>query len=60
MQFLYFLVVGVILYLLSDRILRGIESLRGQRYGNRNVVFFFILLALALITFPLLQRLLSN
>jgi hypothetical protein len=50
----------VLLYLVSDRILRGIESLRGQRYDNRNLVFFFILLTLGVITFAVLGRLLST
>lgn len=57
MESVYFLLVGVVLYFAADRILDFIETRRGARFRQRSVVFFFILLALAVISFYLIQRL---
>ncbi len=57
MSGLYFLAVAVALYFLADRILDFIEIRRGARFGQRTIIFFFILLGLALATFTLIQRL---
>jgi hypothetical protein len=55
-----FLVVAIALYWLADRILDRIEVSRGMRFEQRAVVFFFILLGLALISFPVLRRLFGH
>jgi predicted PurR-regulated permease PerM len=57
MSGLYFLVVAVVLYFVADRILEFIEVRRGARFEQRTIVFFFILLTLALVTFAVIQRL---
>ena len=57
MSGLYFLVVAVVLYFVADRILEFIEVRRGTRFEQRTIVFFFILLTLALVTFAVIQRL---
>lgn len=55
MDMILFMVVGVVLYLASDRLLNAIEMRHGERLPNRSVVFFFIFLALALGSFSLIQ-----
>ncbi len=50
---------AIIIYLLSDWLVRVIERYRGRALKQRQVVFFFIFLALALISFEVLQNLLA-
>lgn len=57
MEIVYFTLVAILLYLVADRALRGIESALGRTLEFRSVVFFAILLVLALGTFALIQRL---
>ena len=57
MDFLYFILVAVALYFLSDRLLDGVERALGRRLENRSLVFFAILLVLALAGFALIRRL---
>jgi hypothetical protein len=51
---------GIIVYLLSDWILRVIERKRGAVIKQRQIVFFVIFLALALLSFSLLRSLLGT
>jgi hypothetical protein len=55
-----FLLVAVVLYWLADRILDRIEVSRGARFEQRTIVFFFILLGMALVVFPVLRWLLGH
>mgnify|MGYP001597949349 CR=1 FL=1 len=55
MEIVYFTIVAIGLYAVADAILRGLEQLRGARFENRQLVFFAIILPLALATFWLLQ-----
>ena len=59
MAAIYFTITGIALYLVADWVLDRIELHRGERLEHRTLVFFGILLALALATFPLLQSLLE-
>ena len=52
--------VAVVLYLVSDRILEAIEVRRGERLAHRSVVFFAILVTLALISFSILEHVLGG
>lgn len=60
MEFTVFLLVGVALYFASDRILDHIETARGQRFENRSVVYFAILLGMTLVVFPIIRWLLAD
>jgi len=51
---------GIIVYLLSDWILRLVERNRGAVIKQRQIVFFVIFLALALLSFSLLRNLLGT
>ena len=55
MEIVYFTIVAIGLYAVADAALRGLERLRGARFENRQIVFFAIILPLALLTFWLLQ-----
>ena len=59
MDAVYFTLVAIGLYFGADLLLDWIETQRGARFENRQVVFFAIILPLALATFWLL-RLLSD
>lgn len=43
------------LYFMSDWILDRWEVSRGERFKNRNIIFFFIILTLAFISFSLVK-----
>lgn len=57
MDAVYFTVVAIVLYFAADAILDWIERLRGKRFENRQVVFFAIMLPLALASFALIRLL---
>jgi len=55
MDIVYFTVVAVALYFGADRLLDWLERKRGARFENRQVVFFIIILPLALAAFWLMR-----
>lgn len=55
MSIIYLTAVAVLLYLVSDWILNRIEVAVGKRFEYRSLIFFAILLVLALTTFSLIQ-----
>ena len=55
MEKIYFTLVGIGLYFASDWILDRIEAARGNRFENRSVIFFVIILVLAVVTFQLIN-----
>jgi hypothetical protein len=57
MQFIAFTALGIVLYVLADRLLQVLELRAGRRFEQRSLVFFAILLALALVSFALVRRL---
>jgi uncharacterized membrane protein len=52
---IYFTLVAIILYLASDWLLNRIEATAGRRLEHRSLIFFAILLVLALSSFTLIQ-----
>lgn len=56
MEFIAFTVVAIALYFFSDWILNRIEIHRGTRFEHRTLIFFAILLALAIVSFQLIQQ----
>jgi hypothetical protein len=55
----YFTLIAVGLYVGADRLLDYLERARGKRFENRQVMFFAIILPLALASFWLV-RILSS
>jgi len=59
-QFVYFTLVAAVLYLLTSWIVDRIEIAAGKRFEQRSVLFFGILLTLALISFSAIQSYTGN
>ena len=59
-EILVFTLTAAFLYLFSDWLLRFIELQRGAPLKNRSVVFFAIIMVLALVSFELLPVLLKK
>lgn len=59
MEIALFTVVGIVLYLLCDRLLVLLETLHGEPLPQRNVVFFVLMLTFSLSTFGLLRTYMS-
>ena len=57
MSIVYFTLAAVALYLLSDWILERVEVAAGRRFQYRSLVFFSILLTLAMTSFALISHL---
>ena len=57
MQIVLFTVLAAVLYLVSDRLLNVLELRAGRRFEYRSLIFFAILLALAMLAFSVVQRL---
>ena len=59
MEILLFTLVAIVIYLVSDWIIRMIEARRGAALKQRQVVFFAVFLGLALVSFRVLRILLT-
>ena len=60
MEILVFTLNAIVVYFLADWIVRMIETRRGEALKRRQVVFFAVILVLALISFRLLRTLLGS
>lgn len=60
MEVVYFTLMAIGLYFFSDWLLNRIERARGARFENRSLIFFAIILLLALVSFQLMQLLLKS
>jgi DMSO/TMAO reductase YedYZ heme-binding membrane subunit len=54
MNAILFTIVGAALYLFSDWLLERVEATAGRRFEHRSLIFFVILMSLALTSFSLL------
>lgn len=59
MQFVYYTIAALVLYVLSDWILNRIETFHGDRLKYRSVVFFVIILVLAVSSFKVIDLLVN-
>ena len=55
MSVVYFTIVAIILYFAADWLLERVEIAAGRRLEHRSLIFFVILLTLALSSFSLIQ-----
>ena len=60
MAYLYYTVTAVILYLFSDWILNKVEQRLGKRLQYRSVVFFAIIMVLAVGSFEMIDRIVGE
>ena len=51
LEIIYYTLMGIGLYFVSDWILDRLEISRGERFKNRNIIFFLIILTLAFLSF---------
>jgi Ca2+/Na+ antiporter len=56
MSIVYFTLVAIVLYLAADWLLNRVEIAAGRRFEHRSLIFFAILLSLALTSFTLIQH----
>ena len=56
MEILYFTLAAVFLYVGADWILKRIEVAAGRRFEYRSIIFFAILLVMALTSFALIRQ----
>ena len=60
MAYLYFTITAVFLYLFSDWLVNKIEAYYGKRFEYRSVIFFVIIMVLAVGSFELIERLVGE
>ena len=58
MDIILFTGVGIVLYLLCDRLLLLLEKVHGEPLPGRNIIFFVLILILSLSVFNLMRTLL--
>ncbi len=56
MSIVYFTLVAIVLYVLADWLLVRVEIATGRRLEHRSLIFFVILLTLALSSFSLIRH----
>lgn len=59
MTAVYYTLAGIVLYLLADRILRRLEFRAGRVFEHRTVIFFLLLLGMALASFALIRAIVA-
>jgi len=60
MEILYFTLAAVFLYMGADWILNRIEAAAGRRLEYRSIIFFVLLLVMALSSFAIIRQLSSQ
>lgn len=60
MDAVYFTVIGIVLYLVADRLVVLVERRAGRVLEHRTLLFFVLLLSLALVTFALIRQFLPT
>jgi len=60
MAYFYYTVAAVVLYLISDWILNQIEIYYGKRLKYRSVIFFAIIMVLAVGSFSIIDRIVGE
>jgi predicted PurR-regulated permease PerM len=53
----YFTITAAVLYLAADRLLDAMERRVGRRFEQRSLIFFALLLSMALIAFAIIRNL---
>jgi hypothetical protein len=55
MEIIYFTLTAIVLYVVSDWALKRMEAFAGRRFEHRSLIFFGIILVLALVSFALIR-----
>ena len=57
MEIIYFTLAAILLYLAADWILRRMETAAGKRFEKRSLIFFALLVTMAVTSFALIRNL---
>jgi predicted membrane channel-forming protein YqfA (hemolysin III family) len=57
MEIIYFTLAAAILYVAADWILKRMETAAGKRFEKRSLIFFVILMTMAVTSFALIRTL---
>jgi len=57
MEILYFTVTAMFLYVAADWILKRMETAAGKRFEHRSLIFFAILMTMAVTSFTIIRNL---
>ena len=57
MEIIYFTLAAAILYVAADWILKRMETTAGKRFEKRSLIFFVILMTMAVTSFALIRTL---
>ena len=57
MEIIYFTLAAILLYLAADWILRRMETAAGKRFEKRSLIFFVLLVTMAVTSFALIRNL---
>ncbi len=56
MDIVWLALVGIALYVLADRMLNAMERRAGRRFEQRSIIFFGLILGMALVVFALIRN----
>ena len=56
MEVVYFTLTAIACYVISDWILKRMEAIAGRRFEHRTLIFFALILGLALASFALIRN----
>jgi hypothetical protein len=56
MEILYFTLTAIAVYVISDWALNRMEAFAGRRFAHRSLIFFALILGLALVSFALIRN----
>jgi len=59
-EVVYFTITAALLYFAADRLLDAMERRAGRRFEQRSLIFFALLLGMAIVSFAVLRRLLDS
>ncbi len=57
MEVVYFTLTAIACYMISDWALKRMETMAGRRFEHRTLIFFAMILSLALVSFALVRKL---
>ncbi|MCK5362888.1 MAG: hypothetical protein KAR22_07975 [Gammaproteobacteria bacterium] len=57
MEVVYFTLTAIACYVISDWVLKRMEGIAGRRFEHRTLIFFALILSLALVSFALVRNL---
>ena len=59
MAMLLYTLTGIILYVVADWVLTRLEARAGRQFEHRTIVFFVLLLSMALVSFAIIRSILG-